>query len=189
MNYSTELREEPLNNLLQRPVDPCHIEYLTLMGVKATMVVPLINDGQLWGLLISHHRRAKVISQRSLRIIQTIAEQLEMAIAQAHLFQTVQQKAQREALINEISNLLHSPLENDKILPAVLAKIVPAIEGTAGLLCMKDEQQREVNCYQYGDLPHLSTSDWLQLQNLSPIENQVRAINNIEEQAAIKTFF
>ena len=182
-----QVREEPLENLLQRSVDPCHIEYLTLMGVKATMVVPLVNDGQLWGLLISHDRRAKVISNRSLRIIQTVAEQLEMAITQAHLFQTVQQKAQREALINQVSNLLHSPLENDKILPAVLAKIVPAIEGTGYLLCMSDSEQTSFSCYQYGDLPKLSTSDWLQLQNLATTENQVRAIDNIEEQAAIKT--
>lgn len=182
-----EVRQESLKNLLQRPVDPCHVEYLTLMGIKSSLVVPLVNDGQLWGLLLSHHRCTKVISNRSLRIIQTVAEQLEMAIAKAHLFQTVQQKAQREALINQISHLLHSPLENDKILPAVLEKIVPAIDGTGGLLCMRDGEQADVSCYQYGSLPNLSTSDWLQLQNLAPTENQVRAIDNIEEQAAIKT--
>lgn len=34
-----EVRQESLNNLLQRPVDPCHVEYLTLMGVKSTMVI------------------------------------------------------------------------------------------------------------------------------------------------------
>ena len=182
-----EVREEPLKNLLQRPVDPCHIEYLNLMGVKATMAVPLVNDGELWGLLISHHRRAKVISNRNLQIIQTVAEQLEMAISQAHLFQAVQQKAQGEALINQIFHLLHSPLENDKILPALLAKIVPALKGTGGLLCMNDGSQTEVSCYQYGDLPKLSTSDWLQLQNLPSTDNQVRAIDNIEEQPAIKS--
>ena len=182
-----EVRQDPLKNLLQRPVDPCHVEYLTLMGVKSSLVVPLVNDGELWGLLISHHRRAKVISNRSLQIIQTVAEQLGMAIAQAHLFQTVQQKAQREALINQVSHLLHSPLENDKILPAVLAKIVPALNGTAGLLYMRDGEQGDISCYQYGSLPNLSTSDWSQLQHLAPTENQVRAIDNIEEQPSIKT--
>ncbi len=38
-----------------------------------------------------------------------------MAISKANLFRTVQQKAQGEALINEISHLLHSPLENDRV--------------------------------------------------------------------------
>lgn len=182
-----QVRQESLENLLQRPVDPCHVEYLTLMGVKSSLVVPLVNDKQLWGLLIAHHRRTRVISNRSLQIIQTLVQQLEMAIAQANLFQTVKQKAQRETLINQISHLLHSPLENDKILPAVLAKIVPAINGTGGLLCMNDAEQTQISCYQYGSLPNLSTSDWLKLQNLAGTESQVQAINNIEEQKPIKT--
>ena len=182
-----EVRQESLNNLLQRPVDPCHVEYLTLMGVKATMVVPLVNNGKLWGLLIAHHRRAKTISNRSLQIIQTVAEQLEMAIAQANLFQKVQLEARREAAINEISHLLHSPLENEKILPAVLAKIVRAVEGTGGLLCMWDTQGAEVSCHQHGSLPDLTPSDWSQLWNLAPTKQEVRVIENLEQQGSITT--
>ena len=183
-----EVRQESLNNLLQRPVDPCHVEYLTLMGVKSSMVIPLVNEKRLWGLLIAHHRHAKTISNSNLQIIQIVAEQLEMAIAQANLFQTIQQKAQRETLINEISHLLHSPLENQKILPEVLAKIVPALQGTAGLLCMSDSTaQSELSCYQYGSLPKFSQADWLQLQNLAIAPNKVRAINNLKEHKSIQS--
>lgn len=178
-----QVREE---NLLQRPVDPCHVEYLTLMGVKSSLVIPLVTEHKLWGLLISHHRRARKISNRSLNIIQTVAQQLEVAIAQANLFRTIQQKAQGETLINEISQLLRSPLENDKILPAVLAKIVPAIEAIGGLLWMNAPEPGEVSCYQYGSLPHLEASAWLQLQNLAGTENQIRAIENIAEPEAMK---
>ena len=39
-----QVRQESLENLLQRPVDPCHVEYLTLMGVKSSLVVPMVND-------------------------------------------------------------------------------------------------------------------------------------------------
>ncbi len=158
------------------------------MGVKSTMVIPLVNEDRLWGLLISHHRRAKDISNSNLQIIQIIAKQLEMAIAQANLFQTVQQKSQREALINEISHLLHSPLENDKILPEVLAKIVPALQGAGGLLCMNDNSaQSEISCYQYGSLPNLSQSDWSQLQNLATPKTKVRAIDDLAKQKSIPT--
>ena len=181
-----QVREEPLANLLQRPVDPCHVEYLTLMGVKSSLVIPLVTEHKLWGLLISHHRRARKISNRSLNIIQTVAQQLEIAIAQANLFRTIQQKAQGEILINEISQLLRSPLENDKILPAVLAKIVPAIGAIGGLVWMNAPEKSEVSCYQYGSLPHLEASAWLQLQNLAGTENQIRAIDNIEEPEAMK---
>ncbi len=150
------------------------------------MVIPLVNKAKLWGLLIAHHRRAKVVSNRSLQIIQIVAEQIEMAIAQAGLFHTVQQKAQRETLINQISNLLHSPLENEKILPEVLAKIVSAIDGTGGLLYMNNAEQTKLNCYQYGSLPKLSTRDWSQLQNLVPATKNAKAIDNIESEKSIE---
>ncbi|KST65378.1 ATP-binding protein [Mastigocoleus testarum] len=182
-----QVRQSFLDNLLQRPVDPCHVEYLTLMGVKSSLVVPLVCNEELWGLLIAHHRRAKALSKSHLKIIQIVSEQLEMAITQANLFNKVQQKAQREALINQISQLLHSPLENDKILPTVLSKIVPAIGGTGGLLCMNGAEKSEISFYQYGSLPNLSTSDWLQLQGLALNDTKVRVIDNIEEQKLIKT--
>ncbi len=183
-----EVHQESLNNLLQRPVDPCHVEYLTLMGVKSSLVIPLVAENRLWGLLIAHHRHAKTISNTNVQIIQIVAEQLEMAIAQANLFQTIQQKAQRETLINEISHLLHSPLENEKILPEVLAKIVSALQGTAGLLCMSEgTAQPELSSYQYGSLPQFSQSDWLKLQNLAIAPNKVRAINNLQEHESIQS--
>ena len=181
-----EVSQESLPNLLQRPVDPCHVEYLTLMGVKSSMVVPLVAENRLWGLLISHHRRTKDISRSNLQIIQIVAEQLEMAISQANYFQTLQRQAQRETLINEISHLLHSPVENEKILPKVLAKIVPALEGTGGLLCMRDNTETQLSCYSYGSAPNLVPSEWSHLQTLATTKNNVWAINHLEAEQSIQ---
>ena len=38
-----------------RSVSPMHVEYLTNMGVRASMSVSLIDQGQLWGLIVCHH--------------------------------------------------------------------------------------------------------------------------------------
>ena len=48
---------EPLDLSLAvlRSVSPIHIEYLTNMGVRASMSVSLIQDGRLWGLVACHH--------------------------------------------------------------------------------------------------------------------------------------
>ncbi len=50
-------RQEPLDLSLAvlRSVSPVHIEYLTNMGVRASMSVSLIQDGRLWGLVACHH--------------------------------------------------------------------------------------------------------------------------------------
>ncbi len=38
-----------------RGVSPCHLDYLNNMGVGATMTIPLVKDGKLWGLIACHH--------------------------------------------------------------------------------------------------------------------------------------
>ena len=59
----------PLNPLTQQPLDmtylalrslsPVHIEYLGIMGVNASLSISLLQDGQLWGLMIFHHLSPK----------------------------------------------------------------------------------------------------------------------------------
>ena len=44
-----------------RSVSPIHLEYLGNMGVRASMSVSLIRDGQLWGLIACHHRTARYL--------------------------------------------------------------------------------------------------------------------------------
>ncbi|GAA1724403.1 SpoIIE family protein phosphatase [Aeromicrobium alkaliterrae] len=44
-----------LSHSTLRSVSPIHVEYLTNMGVTASMSVSMIADGQLWGLVACHH--------------------------------------------------------------------------------------------------------------------------------------
>ncbi|MPQ98265.1 SpoIIE family protein phosphatase [Modestobacter sp. I12A-02628] len=38
-----------------RSVSPIHVEYLSNMGVQASMSISLLRDGKLWGLIACHH--------------------------------------------------------------------------------------------------------------------------------------
>lgn len=44
-----------------RSVSPMHLEYLTHMGVGASMSISLIKDNKLWGLIACHHQTPKYI--------------------------------------------------------------------------------------------------------------------------------
>jgi two-component system, chemotaxis family, sensor kinase Cph1 len=48
-------------SILRSPA-PCHLEYLQHMGVRASLTISLIKDGQLWGLITCHHQTPKSIS-------------------------------------------------------------------------------------------------------------------------------
>jgi chemotaxis family two-component system sensor kinase Cph1 len=44
-----------LSHAVLRSVSPIHLEYLSNMGVTASMSVSLVKDGKLWGLVACHH--------------------------------------------------------------------------------------------------------------------------------------
>ncbi|NJO19007.1 MAG: GAF domain-containing protein [Spirulinaceae cyanobacterium RM2_2_10] len=51
-----------LSHATLRGVSACHLEYLHNMGVGASMVIPLLKAGQLWGMIACHHSTPKHIS-------------------------------------------------------------------------------------------------------------------------------
>ncbi|PLZ95267.1 hypothetical protein CEN50_22945 [Fischerella thermalis CCMEE 5268] len=146
-----------------RPVDPCHVEYLTAMGVKSSLVVPIMHHDQLWGLLVSHHTESRSIPESELEVVQMVSDQLSLAIAQSTLLTQASEKAKREATIKRIATLLHS-------LPTIeyqsaLAETIATLGGSGGRLCIKNQPVMEsfadclqldseyIKVYAYGKQP------------------------------------
>lgn len=50
-----------LSYAVLRSVSPIHVEYLSNMGVSASMSISLVKDGRLWGLIACHHYSPKYI--------------------------------------------------------------------------------------------------------------------------------
>ena len=67
------------------PVDPCHIEYLTAMGVSSSLTVPILYENNLWGLLTCHQVKPRQFSESELKIVQLLVDQVSIAIAQCNL--------------------------------------------------------------------------------------------------------
>ena len=120
-----------------RPVDPCHVDYLTAMGVRSSVVVPILHQNerqrdQLWGLLVSHHATPRHITAQELQVVQLVADQVSIAIAQSTLLDQTRRRAEQEATINRVSWLLHSMTETQ--LPQALGLTVNALKGSGGRL-------------------------------------------------------
>ncbi len=119
-----------------RPVDPCHIDYLTAMGVQSSLVVPILHQDerrdQLWGLLVSHHATPRQMTKRELQVVQLVADQVSIAIAQSILLDQTRTRAEQEATINRVSWLLHSMTEMQ--LQQALEQTVNALKGSGGRL-------------------------------------------------------
>src|SRR6476646_4441220 len=127
-----------------RPVDPCHVAYLSAMGVTSSLVVPILHhDGRtpagelvLWGLLVSHHAELRAITEPELQVVQQVADQVSIAIAQAELLRQARTQAEKEASINQIATLLHT-LPTLQI-QAALEQTVALLRGSGGRLYTAD---------------------------------------------------
>ncbi|WP_413165880.1 EAL domain-containing protein [Capilliphycus salinus ALCB114379] len=116
------------------PIDPCHVQYLTAMGVQASLVTPILHGKHLWGLLAVHHRTPRPYSEGELQIIQLIVDQVSIAISQSDLLTRAREQARYEAIVNQVSQLLHCPLSVNEIRQRVLEQAVTALNGSGGRL-------------------------------------------------------
>lgn len=152
-----DVRNQPIEEIFQRPVDPCHVQYLTNMGVQSSLVVPIMYRQELWGLLASHHAEPKVFSVEQLQMVQMLGDQVSIAISQSHLLSQARERANREALINQISTLLHAPLQIQEILQIVLERVVKTVQGSGGRLYLTSTNGlAKGELYTYGTQPALN---------------------------------
>ncbi|MBD1805142.1 EAL domain-containing protein [Microcoleus sp. FACHB-SPT15] len=152
------------------PVDACHQEYLTTMGVRSSLVVPILHQNQLWGLLVSHHLDPRHYEERELQVVQLLVDQVSIAIAQSDLLHRARLQAYHEGKINQISSRLHSPSKVTKIRQTVLEEAVIALEGSSGRLYITAEPTGQAaQLYTTGDQPTLpwieESSFWQRLMN------------------------
>ena len=149
-----------------RPVDPCHAEYLKAMGVASSVVVPIVlesqeakpsalpslrQSNQLWGLLVSHHSDPRRVAEEELQFIQSVVDQVSIAIAQATLLEQVRQQAQQESHINRVTALLHgAPTVEPQ---AALEETVKIFQGIGGRLYLTTGAAQSAQLYTWGEQP------------------------------------
>jgi light-regulated signal transduction histidine kinase (bacteriophytochrome) len=149
-----QILQQPVGEILSRPVDPCHVDYLTQMGVQSSLVVPILHQQTLWGLLISHHAEPREITEEDLHVVQILADQVSLAITQSSLLSQAQERSQRETIVNQIAALLHATRNPDQILQTVLEETVKASGSSGGRLYLTSpDTTLPTHLYTYGTQP------------------------------------
>ncbi len=112
--YEPVLLEPALNPATGQPLDmslatlrsvsPIHIEYLSNMGVSASMSISILRDRQLWGLIACHHYSPKRLSYETRTICEFLGQVIAFEIAS---------KADAEDLAYKIKlQIVHSKFVN-----------------------------------------------------------------------------
>jgi light-regulated signal transduction histidine kinase (bacteriophytochrome) len=185
------------DNIYYRQVDPCHIQYLQAMGVESSFVVPILNyeiieeasQPKLWGLLVSHHSQSQPISQRELKLVQQIADQVAIAISQSNLLGESRAQQKREAIINRISTLLHQLPSMQ--MQAAVEETIAALNGIGGRLYIASTQE----LYTWGEQPQLSYKSENNIIEQHPVwkqwiaaskPGQIQAISDLYQQPSLR---
>ncbi|MBI4782461.1 MAG: GAF domain-containing protein [Oscillatoriophycideae cyanobacterium NC_groundwater_1537_Pr4_S-0.65um_50_18] len=93
-------------------IQPCYAEFLKQFGVRANLVVPIIQSGCLWGLLIAHQcAHPRQWSEEEAQLLKQLADQVAIAIHQSSLYKQAQnelkERIQAEAKIRDQAMLLN----------------------------------------------------------------------------------
>lgn len=73
----------------------CHVELLRALKIRADLIVPILQQEQLWGLLIAHQcRRSRQWEQSEINLFNQLASQAAIAIQQSELYHQLQQANQ-----------------------------------------------------------------------------------------------
>ncbi len=187
MEYASGESFEARNSIRYRAVDECHLTYLTAMGINSSVVVPILHQQELWGLIVSHNVETRRISDDDLQLVQLLANQVSIAIAQATLLQATQQQQAREATINQVATLLHAQPSIE--VQAALEATITALNGCGGRLyigakhnsMMGNLDNSGSQIFTSGEQPlpvksefsdileeHPQWKDWIKTDNFSP---------------------
>ena len=85
-------------------IAPCLVDYLRQFKVAAKLVVPIVAQGELWGLLIAHQcDRPRHWTDSETELLKQLADQIGIALTQAQLLE--QETRQRQELARSNAEL------------------------------------------------------------------------------------
>ncbi|UBF24469.1 GAF domain-containing protein [Kovacikia minuta CCNUW1] len=121
----------PLLRWLSRWVAPLRRNSETttaVLGATANLLVPVKSQETSIGFIACLADQPRHWSTAEVEFIQSVAQQLEIAIHQAQLYEQTQQQAQRERLVNQITTQTRQSFDLETILHGAIAQLLEALQ-------------------------------------------------------------
>ena len=153
-----------LGNSVLRAVSPIHIEYLTNMGVTASLVISLVHRGQLWGLISGHHYSGpKRVPLATRTLCEFLAQALSLQVGMAEQVE----HRERALELKNVERGLRERLTKSKDYRLSLTRGSPNLldltGATGAVICDME------NCASVGNVPPMNDVrdmvQWLRAQD------------------------
>ncbi len=124
--------------------DAVHFDNPLLPNTRSEMALPLKVRGRVIGALDVQSTKEAAFSAEDIATLQTMADQLAIAIENARLYEEERRRAEELATLNAITKTVSRSLDLDTILDEALSKVFEVIEADAGGIYLLDERNDEL---------------------------------------------
>lgn len=112
-----------------RSVSPIHIEYLRNMGVRASMSISIVVEGQLWGLIACHHYSPRCPTFERRSVAELFAQMFAMRIESRERKELVDFERRARDISDQLLGAVASDetlLNDPDWLSSILTSVIPA---------------------------------------------------------------
>ncbi len=90
---------------------------------RAEVAVPVMMDGEVWGVLDVQHDRAGELTAEDTNFIESVASQLTVALDNIRRYEAAQSRAEREAMLHQIAYKIQLAPEPDMLIKMVTREL------------------------------------------------------------------
>lgn len=128
----------------QGGIPECLRKFVAQFGVKAKLVVPIVQNSNLWGLLVAHHCSSPREWQPSeVESLRQLAVQIAIAISQSTLFQQSQSEIAHR---KQVETALRESVQRERVITKVLEKIRQTLDLTTIFATTTEELRKVLMC-------------------------------------------
>jgi len=144
-------------------LEPVQMAEMALLHQRATMTVPIINDGEVAGLVnLIETRRDRRFTAAEIAVVEGAARSVSPTIARARQQEELKSQNEELRLLLEIGAAISSSMEPSVILSTITERLVTTLGVAWSNIYDYDADKQEVEVIAYYQVPEIAYDpDWL----------------------------
>ncbi|EAW34860.1 GAF domain-containing protein [Lyngbya sp. PCC 8106] len=123
-------RIRAIEDISKARLSQCYVDLLTQFQVRANLVVPILQGQHLWGLLIAHQcTQPRQWQTHETELLEQLATQVGIAIAQSQLYEQTRRQAQREQALNQVIQAIRTSLDLQTIFSTAAEEVCKLLQA------------------------------------------------------------